>query len=158
LRDVAGARRALDEIVHERVDPARAGRPEQSDLLAREVGLREHAGANRVVDVVVDVRDPIDETYDLSFERRRLLRPGVRDDPVAPLPREVEPAPVALEHLDDPQRLLVVPEAAPEALLEALVERLLARVAEGRVAEVVAEADRLDEILVQPQRPRDAAR
>ena len=70
---------------------------------------------------------------------------------------EVEPAAVALERLDDAQRVLVVTEAVGATLAQQLVERLLARVAEGRVAEIVAEPDRLDEILVQPERPADAA-
>ena len=56
------------------------------------------------------------------------------------------------------ERLLVVAEASPEALVHGRVERVLARMPERRVAHVVAEADRLDEILVQPQRPRDDAR
>ena len=60
-----------------------------------------------------------------------------------------------LELIDDAQRLQVVLEAAEVA--HALVERVLARVAERRVAEVVREADRLDEILVQAQRARDRA-
>ena len=49
-------------------------------------------------------------------------------------------------------------EVPPEALFQAAVEHLLADVPERRVPEVVAEPDRLDEILVQPQRPRDRAR
>ena len=40
----------------------------------------------------------------------------------------------------------------------ALVERVLAGVAERRVAEVVAERDRLGQVLVEPQRARDRAR
>ena len=80
------------------------------------------------------------------------------EDPVAHLLGEVQPAPVALEVLDDAQRVLVVPEAAAEALAQDAVERRLARVAERRMPEVVAEPDRLGQILVQAQRPRDAAR
>ena len=49
--------------------------------------------------------------------------------------------------IDDSQRLQVVLEAAE--LAHALVERVLAGMAERRVAEVVGEADRLDEVLVQ---------
>ncbi len=79
-------------------------------------------------------------------------------DAVAHRLGEVEAAAVALEHVDHPQRLLVVAKAAPEALVQRAVERLLAGVAEGRVAEVVPEADRLGQVLVQPQRPRDGAR
>jgi hypothetical protein len=50
-----------------------------------------------------------------------------------------------------------VAKAAPEALPEHLVEAILAGVSEGRVAHVVAEADRLREVLVQAQRAGDAA-
>jgi len=50
-----------------------------------------------------------------------------------------------------------VPEAEPEPLAQGGVERLLARVPEGRMPEIVAETDRLGQILVQPQRPGDAA-
>ena len=46
----------------------------------------------------------------------------------------------------------------PKRSRERRVERLLAGVAERRVAGVVAEPDRLDEILVQPQRAGDDAR
>ena len=80
---------------------------------------------------------------------QRLNRAGVMEDAVAHLGGEVEPAPVALELLDDAQRVLVVAEAAPTARAQQLVERVLARVPERRVADVVAEPDRLDEILVQ---------
>ena len=151
LADVAGPLRGLDEVVDERVDPLRAGRAEQLDLRARQVGVREDPVADRVVDVVVDVGDAVDDAHDLPLERLRLLRARVGEDPVADLVGEVEPA-------GDPPRLLVVAEAAPERGAERVVERLLARVAERRVARVVPEADRLDEVLVEPQRARDDAR
>src|SRR5690606_38810106 len=83
------------------------------------------------------------------------------EDAVAHLLGEVEPPAVALELVDDAHRLLVVPVAAP-ALAQDLVERLLADVPEGRVPQVVAQADRLGEILVEGEgarhRARDAAR
>src|SRR5207253_11227934 len=94
---------------------------------------------------------------DPAFQRLGLRGAGVLEDPVADLPGEVEPAPVALELLDDAQRVLVVAEAEAVALAQQLVQRLLARVAERRMAEVVAEPDRLGQILVQPQRTGDAA-
>ena len=50
-------------------------------------------------------------------------RPGVVEDAVAHLEREVQPAAVALEHVDDAQRVLVVAEAALEALAQRAVER-----------------------------------
>ena len=86
---------------------------EHRDLLGRQVAERDHAGAQRVVDVVVDVGDPVDEPDDLALERRRLARAGgVAQDPVAHRLGEVEPP---RAHVDDAQRVLVVTEAAAEA-------------------------------------------
>ena len=86
-------------------------------------------------------------------------RPGVADDAVADRLGEVEPAPVALERVDDAQRVLVVAKAGAEALAQAAVQGVLADVAERRVAEVVAEPDGLAQVLVERQRaghgPRD---
>ena len=151
LDDLRRALGALDEVVHEPVDPRRSGRPEQLDLGAREVALAQDPVADGVVDVVVDVRDAVDDADDLALERGRLALARVREDAVANLGGEVEA-------LGDRERLLVVTEPAPEALAQRLVERVLARVAERRVAHVVAEPDRLDEVLVQPQRACHAAR
>ena len=124
---------------------------EQFDLAVRKVGLGEDAVPDRVVDVVVDVRDAVDDANDLALQSLRLLRARVREDAVAHLMGEVEPP-------RDAQRLLVVAEAPAERCIESVVERLLARVAERRVAGVVTKADRLDEILVEAQRPRNDAR
>jgi hypothetical protein len=60
-----------------------------------------------------------------------------------------------LDDLDDPQALAIVLEA-PEVAHHA-IEHPLARVAEGRVAQVVGESHGLDEILVEAERPRQAA-
>ena len=114
--------------------------------------------ANRVVDVVVDVREAVDEPDDPALERLRVVRAGVLEDAVAHLPRQVEAAAVSLEPFDDAQRVLVVAKATELALAQQLVERLLAGVAERRVTDVVPDRDRLGEILVQTQCPGDAAR
>ena len=142
----------------EQVDPLAAGCAEDRDLLPRQVALGEHAGAQRVVDVVVDVGDPVHQPHDPALQRGRQLRAGVAQDAVAHRLGEVEAAAVALEHLDHAQGMLVVAEAPPEARLQRAVERLLAGVPERRVPEVVPEADRLREVLVQPQRAGDGAR
>ena len=49
-------------------------------------------------------------------------------------------------------------KAAEAALAQQLVECLLPRMAERRVTDVVPDRDRLGEVLVQAQRPRDPAR
>ena len=125
--------------------------PEDGDLVVRQIVLGEQPVAHGVVDVVVDVRDPIDEAHDLPLERLRLALARVREDPVADLVGEVERA-------RDPERLLVVPEAPAEALADARRRARPPRVPEGRVPHVVPEADRLGEVLVQAQRPGDHAR
>ena len=90
-RIVARLLRRVDEIVHEPVDPLGARGAEQLDLRAGQVGVREDPVADRVVDVVVDVGDAVDDADDLPLERLRLLRAGVREDAVADLVGEVEP-------------------------------------------------------------------
>ena len=91
LADVARLLRGLDEIVDEPVDALRAGRAEQLDLVVRQLRLGEDPVPDRVVDVVVDVGDAVDDADDLALERLRLLRARVREDAVADLVREVQP-------------------------------------------------------------------
>ena len=155
LHDVPGRLGVLHEVVHEPVDPPRARVAEHRDLLGREVRHGEHARPHRVVDVVVDVGDPVDQPHDLALERRRLPRPArVAQDPVAHRLGQVE----VLQHVHHPQRVLVVAEADAEALAPAGVQHALADVPERRVPDVVPEADRLHEVLVERQRPRHGAR
>ena len=81
-----------------------------------------------------------------------LTRPGERRV------GEVQPVEIgvaALEFGDDAERVAVVVEAAVSG--HAGVERVLAGVAEGRVAEIVAERDRLGEIVVETQRAGERA-
>ena len=103
LADVVHALGGLDDVVHETIDPRGSGDPEDGDLLVRKVGFAEKPVAQSVVDVVVDVRDAIDEPDDLAFERRRFALSRMGEDPVAHLVREVE-------RPRDPERLLVVAE------------------------------------------------
>ena len=121
---------------------------------------------DRIVDVVVDVGDEVGDAHDLPFDRARAQRrrPSptgaprlpfrVLGDAVAHFPRQVQPAAVVLEHVDDAQALLVVVEAAGHQR----VDDALAGVAERRVPEVVAERDRLGQLLVQAQHLGDRAR
>src|SRR6185503_9256631 len=101
LDDVAGGLGGLDEIVDERVDPLRARGAEELDLVEGKVALGQDAVPERVVDVVVDVGDAVDDADDLAFVRRRLALARVGEDAVADLVRQVELS-------RDPQRLLVV--------------------------------------------------
>ena len=66
--------RVGDDVADQGVDPGRAGRPEQLDLLARQVAGPQDAGAQGVVDVVVDVGDAVDQLDDPPLEGRRLAR------------------------------------------------------------------------------------
>src|SRR5947207_233972 len=150
LHDVAGGLGRLDEVVHQRVDSTRAGLAEQCHLVLEKILGPQDPEAYGIVDVMVDVRDAVDDPNDLPLVRRGLALPGVRQDPVFDFRGEIEV-------LRDAERLLVVPEPAAESLRERLVERLLARMAERRMTHVVTEADRLDEVFVQAEGARDAA-
>ncbi len=113
-------------------------------------------GVVRVMGVVSDAVGGIDDLHlddrvsQLSF--RRFLSPASLT--VQHLLGQIEPGEfdvADLQQLEDPQRLGVVVEAAVP--LEPLVEHVLARVPKGGVADVVPQGERLDQVLVDPQRP-----
>ena len=158
LDDVPGRARALDDVGRQSVDPPRAGGPEELDLRRRQIIRNDDPRSQGVVDVVVYVGHPVHQPHQAPLQGRRLLRPGVIEDPVADRLRQVQPPPFPLQHVHHAKRLAVVMEAPPGALAQRLVERLLADVAEGRVAQVVPQADRLGEVLIQAQGPRHGAR
>ena len=138
----------------------------------------ERAGAEPVVDIVVGVRQRVTEVDELRLEGRTrcgviVLRHGalrrgaggggvgvlrlvaVLGDRLAHLPAQVEPRKVGvalLEFGDHPVALSVVIEAA--ARRHPGVELLLTGVTEGGVPQIVAERDRLHQILVQTEPPR----
>ena len=81
-------------------------------------------------------------------------RPIVLDEALQRLPRQVQSVEIGIALFQpghDPQGLGVVVE--PAMLAHAVVERIFARMAEGRVAEIVRERQRLGQIFIEPQRP-----
>ncbi len=138
--------------------------PSTSTRAGGQIRFQQQSGPHRVVDIVVDVGDDVRDAGDLPFDGAgAVLRVGpdghpalalrVARDSVAHLPREVEALTLVLEHVDDAQALLVVVEATRDQV----VQHPLAGMAEGRVAEVVAERDGLGQLLVEPQHLGDAA-
>ncbi len=88
----------------------------------------------------------------------KVIASGVLDDALPGLTGEVEALETGVALLDvvhDPEGLAVVLEAAVPG--HELIEHGLARMAEGRVAQVMGEGHRLGEVLVQPERPGDGA-
>ncbi len=148
-----------------------------------EIGDGEEAGAQPVVDVMVVVGDVVGERGDLRFwpgigvepqsvlpvifgdrGRHRPLDAGpaqrtvVLDGAFERLPRQIEPVELgigAFEAGQDAQRLVVVREAAKGLHLG--IERVFAGMAERGVAEVMREANRLGEVLVEAERARGCA-
>ena len=151
LDDVAGALRALDQVVDERVDPARAGLPEELDLRPRQIVRREQAPADRIVDVVVDVGDAVDEPHDLALERLAALPSPV----CVRIPSRTSAVRFSSSAIRSDCSLWRKP--VPNRSRRQAVELRLAGVAERRMPHVVPEPDRLGQVLVQPQRPRDDA-
>ena len=138
---------------------ARAGRAEDRDLRRGQVARGEHAGAQRVVDVVVDVGDAVDEPHDLALERRRLARRRVwRRMPSRTGSVRLRPRPSRSSTSTTRSECSLWRKPRPKRSRSAASSAVLAGVPERRVAEVVAEPDRLGQVLVEPQRARDGAR
>src|SRR4051812_32105090 len=90
----------------------------------------------------------------ISADRHAVLPFRVPRNAVAYFPRQVEAVPIPLENVDDAQALFVVLEPAGHQGLQ----HALAGMAERRVPEIVAERNRLGQLLVEPQHLGDAAR
>jgi hypothetical protein len=85
-------------------------------------------------------------------------RAVVLDQPFERLPRQVEAVEggiAALQIGDDAQAVRIVVETADAA--QSLLQRALAGMAEGRVAEIVRQRQRLGEVLVEPERAGERA-
>ena len=150
-----------DHVGDERVDAPRVRRPEHLDDIRRDILHRDQTGPHRVVEIVVDIGDAVGDANHLAFERVRLARRGVGDagaelgvtkNAVADRKRQVETTPVPFQMIDDAKTLLVVSKAG-----EGLGQGSLTGVPERGVTEIVAEPDRLDEVLVEEERPADGA-
>src|SRR5436190_1073444 len=68
LHDVAGLGRLGHDVPGERVASLRPGRPENLDLRRGQIGVTHDARPQRVVQVVVYVRNPIHEAHHLALE------------------------------------------------------------------------------------------
>jgi len=131
-----------------------------------------------VLEVVRLLRNLIGPVHELRLERPARLEPEtvpkverkgkgplpdrVLEDPLPNVVCEVQTRLVVafLQTVHDPDRLVVVLEASGVrvALPQKAVEDSLARVAERSVTQIVAERDRLGQVLVQEERPGGAAR
>ncbi len=156
---------------HGRQRPARQG--QRAHLVQREELRADPVFQVMVVvgDVVGDGRhlclragmaaqlEPVERVVLGKVRRGAPDRAVVLGQPLQRLPGQVqpvEPGVAGFEQRDVLERLRVVIEPAVAA--HGGVQRLLARVAEGRVAEVVSKGERLREVLVELEKPREAAR
>ena len=89
-----------------------------------------------------------------ELEDALLVLAVVREAAVEGLEREV----ATVERVEHAHRVDVVEEPAARPRVEHLVQAALAGVPEGRVPQVVTEADRLDEVAVETERVADIAR
>ena len=141
--------------------------PDERRLL--QIGNADQPRGEAVFHVVGAVGDFIGDVRDLRLEGRRPEAPEiirnesrparVGKDPVPRFASQVEAGKVrigAFECVHDAEGLDVVLE--PAVVPHQVVQHLLSRVAEGGVAEVVGQRDRLGEVLVEAERPGDRPR
>ena len=104
--------RVRDHIPHQGVDPGAHFFSENGDRVRREVIAGDDPRPQRVVDVVVDVRDPVGDAYDLTFSGTWIARSCVVEYPVSDLEGEVQTVALILEMVDDAQGVFIVAEGA----------------------------------------------
>ena len=121
----------------------------------RDLRLRRRPGPEPQIELAVELHDRLPRRR-AQHPRRRAV---VLDHALQRLPRQVEPIEGGIAPLQtgqDAEGLDVVVEAAPRR--HPRLQHVLAGMAERRMTEIVAEADRLGEVGVQPQRPGERPR
>lgn len=90
-------------------------------------------GTNRIVDVVIDIRNAVRRSHDLPLERLGDPRPCVSENRHAHLVGEIQSVAVALELIYHAKRLLIMVKRRSHHIRQ----RSLARVTERRVPQIV---------------------
>ena len=119
--------------------------------LARNIAFRQNPRTNRIVDVVIDIRNAVGRAHDLPLERLGNSRSRVPEDRHAHLIGKVQPVAVAFEFIHHAKRLLVVVKRRSHHIRQ----RRLARVTKRRVPQIVPIGRGLGKIFIQPQRAAD---
>jgi hypothetical protein len=124
--------------------------PENGDRVRREVIAGDDPRTQRVVHVMVDVRDPVSDAYDLTFSGTWIAFSSMVTYPISDLEGKVQSVALVLEMVDDAQGVFIVAEGASVSR-EGAGEGLFSSVTEGGMAEIVAEGDRLREVFVEAE-------
>ena len=150
-----------DHIGDERIDATGVRRTEDVMNVSWQGLHGDESSPHRIVEIVIDIGNAVGDADDFSFEGVRLSRRrvgnagtklGVTENTVADRKREVEAVTIPLQVIDDAQALLVMAKAR-----EGLGQGHLPGMPKRGMPEVVSEADRLDQILVESQRAADRA-
>ena len=121
--------------------------------IPRNIAFRQNPRTNRIVNVVVDVRNAVGRAHDLPLERLGDPRPCVSENRHAHLIGKVQPVAIALELIHHAKRLLIVVKRRSHHVRQ----RRLARVTKRRVPQIVPIGRGLGKIFIQPQRAADGS-
>ena len=104
-------RAARHNVANHGVDALAVRLPQHLQAVRRQFKGLQDSGAQGIIQIVIQIRNPIGTADALPLQRCGKLLAGVTEDAVAHLPRQVQPVSVVLQRLDAAPRLLVVPEA-----------------------------------------------
>ncbi len=115
----------------------------------RNILRREDVPPDGVVDVMVEIGDPVGIMDDAPFHGVGFFLAGVAQNSIPHLHSQVQALTALFQPVHHPQALLVVGKAPGHHL----PQRLFSGVAEGGVPQVMAQGDGLGQVLVEPQAP-----
>ena len=142
---------AFHKVGDQGVDPLGVLAAEHVGDLGGDVFVFQNTGPHCVVNVVVDIGDPIGVADDLTLQALGDLGAAVAKDPASDLIGQIQPLSVLFELVHHAQGLFVVVERNSHHLGEGR----FTGVSERRVAEVVTHCSGLRQILIQTQTAGD---
>ena len=120
----------------------------------RNIDFPHDTGTHCVVNIVVDIGNPVGKTHNTTLQRRCLGALCMTNDAVAHFVCQIESFAVFFNCIHDAQTLLIMMKA--EAANR--IERTLACVSERRMTQVVTERNRFRQIFVQVEASRNRPR
>ena len=143
----------LNHIGNHGIDPFSVGFAQNMQTVRGKLKGFQNAGAKRIVQIMVQISDPVRPAHTFRLRSFRLQRTGMPENSAADFSRQIQAVTSVFQTIHHPETLLIV----AEPFRQEIVEGSLADMTERRMAQIVPQSDGFRQILVQAQSAGDGA-
>ena len=137
-----------NNIRNHRVNPFTMAVSQDVQAVFRELKGFQNAGAQRVVQIVVQIGDPVCPPDTFRFHGGRFGFAGMGEDSLADFFCQIQPFTTVFKHLEHPKTLFIV----TETFRQQVVQRSFSDMAVRRMPQIVSERNGFRKVFVQTER------